>query len=132
MEAPNGSASKGGGASETINLWWIANGVAYGLLAVPGLRARIGFIRFWAEFFTLLLPVSLLAPTNLLFREGTEIMTIGGEALTTYELMCGLIALGFVIVGTRVMRPTLFAQGMIGFGVFVFRATHLHFSDYLA
>lgn len=119
-------------ANQTINLWWMANGVVYCLAAIRSLRCRTGFVRFWGEFFLILVPVSFLVPANLLFQKGIELVTVGAAPLTIYELTCGLAAVGFVVAGTRISRSTLAVPGLIGLAVFVFRVTNLHFQDYLS
>ena len=118
--------------NQTRNLWWMADGVFFCLAAAVSLRAKTSFVRFWGEFFLLLVPVSLLVPANLLFREGINIMTIGGEPLTLYELLCGFFAVGLIFVGTRISRSTIALPGLIGLSLFVFRVTHVHFRENLS
>jgi hypothetical protein len=79
-----------------------------------------------------LLPVSLLVPANLLFRQGPALGTLGGEPFTIYELLSGLLTVGFIVAGTKSMRSTLALPGTIGLTVFVFRVTGLHFAKDLA
>ena len=118
--------------NQLINVWWMANGGIYGVAAIISLSARTGFFRFWGEFFLVLLPVSFLVPTNLLFRQGAALVSIGGEPLTGYELACSLFAVGFLVVGTKAQRSSLTLPGTIGLTIFVFRVTNLHFGKDLA
>jgi hypothetical protein len=108
------------------------NGIMYASLAWVSLKARTAFVRFWGQFFLLLVPASLLVPTNLLFRHGLVIASIGGEAITIYELLCSIIAISFIVVGTKNAIVALALPGVLGLSVFVFRVTYLHFEKSLA
>jgi len=78
----------------------------------------------------LLVPISLLLPANVLFQKGYVITTIGGKPFTTYELATVLIAIGLIILGTRLRWQILAASGSAGMAVFLFRATIYHFEKY--
>lgn len=115
---------------ETYHLWLMANGIVYFVLAYISCRSRLNYVRFWGFFFMLLVPISLLYPANMQFREGYEITTIGGEPFTTYELATVLIGIGLIVVGTRLRWQVLAASGSAGMAVFLYRATGYHFKDY--
>ncbi len=116
--------------SETANLWWMANGFVYGLAAVLCQRANAGFIRFWDTFFTTLVPISFLVPCNLLFDEGWRLIeSLGDAPVTAYELLSGLTAIGFIVLGTIKNHASLSIPGLIGLSVVVFRFTERHFPN---
>ena len=106
----------------------MCNAFAYMVAAAFSQRATAGFVRFWSTFFTFMLPLSLLLPCNLLFTEGSALGTLGGEPVTIYQLMCGLAAIGFMVLGTVISRTALSVPGLFGLAVFVFRFTHEHFA----
>ena len=107
----------------------MCNAFAYMVAAAFSQRATAGFVRFWSTFFTFMLPLSLLLPCNLLFTEGWRLGTLGGEPVTIYQLLCGLAAIGFMVLGTVISRTALSVPGLFGLAVFVFRFTHEHFAD---
>ncbi|PHR90691.1 MAG: hypothetical protein COA78_34650 [Blastopirellula sp.] len=37
--------------TETINLWWMANGIIYCFLGIMGLCSKIRVVRFWGTIF---------------------------------------------------------------------------------
>jgi len=115
---------------QTFHLWLMANGIVYFVLAYISCRSRLNYVRSWGFFFMLLAPISLLLPANILFRKGYEITTIGGVPFTTYELATVLIAIGLIILGTRLKWQILAASGSAGMAVFLYRATSYHFEDY--
>ena len=117
--------------NHTKNLWWTANGAAYALAGLLSLRAPAGFIRYWGTFFLLLVPLSLLVPTNLMFDKGTTLLPLGDAPFTIYELLGILFAAGLIVAGTKTSQPTLALPGLIGLTVVVGRITHDHFRSYL-
>lgn len=118
--------------SPPINLWWMANGGVYCSCAVASFGAATGHVRYWGQFFLLLVPASFLLPTNLLFHDGATWLEIGGRPVTAYELLCGILALAFIVVGTKTSRATLALPGLVGLSVFVFRVTGIHFDRNLS
>ena len=120
---------------QTINLWWMSNGLVYAAAAVLCHRAGAGFIRFWSTFFGVLVPLSVLLPCNLLFGKpwpGWRLIdSLGGSPVTCYELLCVLSAIGFAVLGTILNRPNLSIPGLVGLAVFVFRFTAYHLDSYL-
>ena len=116
--------------NETINLWWMLNGLTYAFVAMLHLRCKKGFIRFWSTFFAVLVPISVLLPCNLLFDQGWPVINdLGGKPLRAYELLGGLAAIGFVVLGTMTNRITLSLPGLVGLAVVVFRFTARHYPD---
>ena len=115
---------------QTINLWWMANSLLYAAAAVLSQRTGAGYIRFWSTFFAVLVPLSVLLPCNLLIGEpwpGWRLIEgLGGAPVTAYELLCGLAAISFIILGTIANRPSLSVTGLVGLAVFVFRFTNHH------
>ena len=117
--------------NETINQWWMSNGLVYALTAMLCLRARAGYIRFWSTFFAVLVPISVLLPCNLLFDQGwPPISHVGNAPLRIYELLGGLAAIGFIVLGTMMNRATLTVPGLVGLAVAVFRFTSHHYPDH--
>jgi serine/threonine-protein kinase len=120
--------SERGFSNETVNQWWMSNGLAYAIAAIICQRAHAGFVRFWSTFFAVLVPISLLLPCNLLFDQGWPLMGQLGQApLKTYELLGGLTAVVFIVLGTATNRATLSMPGLIGLAVAVFRFTQYHY-----
>jgi serine/threonine protein kinase len=119
--------------NQKINLWWISNGLVYAFTAMFLQRAHAGYIRFWSAFFAVLVPISLLLPCNLLFDQGSELVShVGNAPLRIYELLCGLAAIGFIVLGTMMNRATLSVPGLVGLTVAVFRFTDCHYASYLS
>ncbi len=118
--------------TEAINIWWMLNGAVYWLGAAMSLRTPIGFVRFWSGFLSVLVPVSLLVPSNIMFHEGFEVLArLGDRPLTAYQLICGTAAVALIVWGTVTSRATLTVPGLVGLTVFVFRIANGHFEDQL-
>jgi hypothetical protein len=112
---------------QSINLWLMGNGLVYFAAALLGTRSRTDFVRFWGEFFFLLVPPSLLLPTNLLFRKGPELVDLGDRPFTLYALLSILISLSLVVLGTRMRRNLVAFPGLVGIAAFCFRVSEDHF-----
>lgn len=121
------------GENQTMGVWWMLNGAIYWTAAALCFRSRAGFIRFWGSFFLFLVPLSLLVPANLLFRQGARVLElVGSQPVHVYELLCLVFSVGLVITGTKVSQASLTFPGLVGLGVVVFRMTHYHFTEYLS
>jgi serine/threonine protein kinase len=105
----------------------IANGLAYGALALFHHRSRHGFVRGWSLFFLLIMPVSILVPLNLLFYQGPPLFALGGSPVRPYELAAITAALALTATGIRLGRETLTVPGLCGLAVSLFRITGIHF-----
>jgi serine/threonine protein kinase len=115
---------------QTINKWWMLNGLAYAFAAWLCMRGREGFIRFWSAFFVTLVPISLLLPCNLLFDQVESMrFVVGLQPLTLYEVVGAIAAIGFIVLGTVTNHATLSLPGLIGLTVSVFRFTDRHFPN---
>ena len=80
----------------------------------------------------MLVPVSLLVPTNVLFENEPYLGTAGGRGISLYEYAAVLISITLVVFGTRIRRAALVAPGLLGLAVAVTRITELHFAEQLA
>ncbi|MBM3300009.1 MAG: protein kinase, partial [Deltaproteobacteria bacterium] len=120
--------------NQTIHFWLIGNGLLYLAVGLRSRHARASFVRLWGWFFILLVPLSLLLPTNILTSagKGYVIAEIGGKNFTTYELATAFIALAFVVMGTKLDWQVFTVPGLTGVVVFTFRATQWHFRDSLS
>ena len=123
--------------NETFQLWLMANGMAYFVFARRASRSRLGYVRFWGFFFMLLVPISLLLPLNLLADKGHEIFGVitkeGAEAsFTAYRAASGVVALGLLVLGTRLGQQVLAISGSAGLAVFLTRAAIEIFDAYVS
>ncbi len=116
-------------SNETVNLWWMSNGFVYAVAAVFSFRSKAGFVRFWNSFFASLVPLSLLLPCNILIGSAeVEPLNyqLGGVPVNIYELLGGVAAIGFVLLGTYMNRAALTVPGLLGLATFLFRFTDSH------
>ncbi|MBE3124008.1 MAG: hypothetical protein IMZ65_04320 [Planctomycetes bacterium] len=112
---------------ESIGLWLMANGLVYLGLALWSGRARSNYVRFWGDLLMWIVPVSLLVPPDLLCRKGIELVKIGGEWFTSYELASLVLSVGLVVLGTRMRRYSMALSGLGGMAAFIVIVTLLHF-----
>lgn len=122
--------------AECLGVWLMANGLVYFGAAIWSERARPAYIRFWGEILTLLVPVSLLVPLDVLWRGyeqglGYEIVSIGGKPFKTYALLSFLVSVILVALGTRLRRYPFVISGLAGLAAFICFATEQHFKEYL-
>ena len=118
--------------AEPIQHLLMANAAVYAVIALVGARARAEAARFWVPFFCMLIPMSLLVPCNVLFEKGLGLFMVGCNYFTVYEAAAAGLSIGLVAVGTRLNRNTLTIPGLMGFAVFLMRATERHFEKYTA
>lgn len=116
---------------EPVQLWLMANGLAYLALGLSHARSSTGVKRFWGELFMILVPVSLLWPTNVLFEKAPFFGEVGGEGISIYEYAGVLLSITIVIFGTRLRRVLFVAPGLIGLAVGLARSTERHFQEHL-
>jgi hypothetical protein len=133
-------ASRGGqewlGADEwnqkPVQLWLMANGLLYLALGLGHARSPTGLARFWGELFMLLVPVSLLVPTNVLFDDPPFFGQAGGQGISLFEYATILLSITLVLFGTKTRRTTFIAPGIFGLALAVLRLTDRHFEELLA
>ncbi len=112
-----------------IQLWIMANALAWLPAAVITARSRHGYARFWSPFFTALVSASLLLPTYVRFDRSPFLFAVGTADLTLWEILAAVFGTALVAAGTKLLRTTLTVPGLVGIAVFILRATDRHFSD---
>ncbi|MEM7204952.1 MAG: DUF2157 domain-containing protein [Planctomycetota bacterium] len=115
-----------------VQLWLMLNGALYGGLAALLGRSVVGYERTFGELFLLLVPISLLVPTHVLFDRAPFLGTVGEAPLSAYALLGAAWSVALVAVGTRLRRSALAVPGLAGIAVTVWRATERHFESTLA
>ncbi len=116
---------------QPVQLWLMANGLVYLVLGLGHARSAAGVVRFWGELFMLLVPVSLLVPTSVLFEDAPFFGEVGGAGISIYEYAGVLLSITVVVFGTRIRRAAFVAPGLIGLAVAVTRSTERHFQEHL-
>jgi hypothetical protein len=114
--------------------WLMANGIVYLGAALWSARVQASYIRFWGNFFMLLVPVSLLVPLDFLWRmgKGWDIIPLPNGWLSSYALLSFLVSAILVAAGTRTRRYQLALSGLAGLAAFVYLVTVDHFLRYLS
>jgi len=104
-------------------------GMIYSVAAYFGLRAWSRVIRFWGEFFMLIIPISLLGPLNLLYDRSPNVpfFRLGIAPVTLWELLVPVVAILVVYVGTRVGNLLFAGQGLAAVAAHIARFTLRHF-----
>jgi predicted Ser/Thr protein kinase len=117
---------------EVFNFWLISYSAPLLLWAWLIERRGTEGQRTLTRMLYLLVPLFLLLPLNLLFRQGPTLGTIGHDPLRLYELLYLLGSAALLVLGRYLQIRVFILASLWGLAIWVFRMTFDHFDRHLS
>jgi hypothetical protein len=119
--------------NEVWNLWLLLYSPPLFLAAWLSERLGTEAQRGVGRALYLLVPVCVLVPLNLLFRDkGPALAALGQYPVRLYELLHLPACLALLLLGRWLHVETFLLAGLAGLAVFLIRVTDLHFGEHLS